>query len=251
MPEPLSMLSVARFAGGLTLGAVRIATAPLRFAAGVAEVIVEEVADVLRPPQPPPDLGQPEAIRQPAARRRAPMGEPRPPVMFPGLLDPSERADLDGARGEDTAEAPPAPRPRRTPRAAPPPGARGPRRRRPPETAREPEPPSREPDGAEPPAADPVRLTPPAPERADTEEELVAEVADPGAEDGAGAELHVEEPWPGYRRLSATEVVDRLAAQDDAALSVLVLYESANRARKSVLRAAERELARRPAPQSR
>jgi hypothetical protein len=89
------------------------------------------------------------------------------------------------------------------------------------------------------------------PARLEPDEELVAEVADPGAEDGAGAELHIEEPWPGYRRLSAAEIIDRLAAQDEAALSVLVLYESANRARTTVLRAAERELARRPAPRPR
>src|SRR5437588_4127883 len=37
------------------------------------------------------------------------------------------------------------------------------------------------------------------------EPELVEELAEPGAEDGAGAELHIREPWEGYRDMSARE----------------------------------------------
>ena len=102
----------------------------------------------------------------------------------------------------------------------------------------------------EPPAVRPVAEPGPASNAAaaahvETGETLVAEVADPGAEDGAGAELHVEEPWQRYDALSAADVIDRLGAQDPAALSVLLLYERSHRARKTVLDAAERELARR------
>jgi hypothetical protein len=74
---------------------------------------------------------------------------------------------------------------------------------------------------------------------------LVAESAERGAEEGAGAEIHVQPPWPGYGRLRAREVVDRLPAADDAALSVLMLYERDHRGRRSVIEAAQRELARR------
>ena len=44
---------------------------------------------------------------------------------------------------------------------------------------------------------------PPAPEPAhvSSEPEPCAESADPGAEDGAGAEIRVDEPWPPYRKL--------------------------------------------------
>ena len=39
---------------------------------------------------------------------------------------------------------------------------------------------------------------------------LVEELAEPGAEDGAGAELHIREPWEGYRHMTAREVTARL-----------------------------------------
>ena len=41
------------------------------------------------------------------------------------------------------------------------------------------------------------------------EPELVQETAEPGAEDGAGAQLTVIEPWNGYARLNAREVIAR------------------------------------------
>jgi hypothetical protein len=221
MPDLPNPLGLGRLAAVLAVGAVRVGTAPVRFAAGLVEAIVEELADAIRPQEPPPDLGVPaKAVTPSAARRRAAIREPAPPVVFPGLLDADEAADRRpaGSNGEG-AGAPPVPPRSEPPPPPPPPQPAAPRE----EPARAPEPARLEPD-----------------------EELVAETADPGAEDGAGAELHIEEPWPGYRSLSAPEVIDRLAAQDEAALSVVVLYESANRARKTVLRAAERELARRP-----
>jgi hypothetical protein len=77
---------------------------------------------------------------------------------------------------------------------------------------------------------------------------LVSESADPGAQDGAGASVHVREPWSGYRTMRAPEIVDRLPALSDEVLSLLVLYETKpGRARRTVLEAAQRELERRAA----
>jgi hypothetical protein len=84
---------------------------------------------------------------------------------------------------------------------------------------------------------------PPAPAHVETETELVAEIADPGAVDGAGAEVEVAAPWDGYDRLTAADVADRVAAASPAELGVVALYERANRGRQTVLRAVERRLA--------
>lgn len=77
---------------------------------------------------------------------------------------------------------------------------------------------------------------------------LVEEFADPGAQDGAGAQVRVDPPWQGYSRMRAGEVTDRLVAEPEAVLSVLLLYERAHRGRRSVLDAAQRELSRRRPP---
>ncbi len=78
----------------------------------------------------------------------------------------------------------------------------------------------------------------------DPDEELVAEFADSGAEEGAGAELRVDEPWPGYRRMTAKEITDRLAAVSAEEVAVVRLYESTHRKRRDVLRATDRALLR-------
>lgn len=74
------------------------------------------------------------------------------------------------------------------------------------------------------------------------EPELVAESADLGAADGVTAELTIDEPWEGYRRARAGEVIDSLSSSSRERLAVIQLYESTHRARKSVLAAVEREL---------
>jgi hypothetical protein len=76
----------------------------------------------------------------------------------------------------------------------------------------------------------------------------VVESADPGAQDGVGAQVHVDPPWRGYSRMSAAEVKDRLVVTPEAELSLIVLYERSHRGRRSVLDAAERELKRRRPP---
>lgn len=78
-----------------------------------------------------------------------------------------------------------------------------------------------------------------------TEDALVAEFAEQGAADGAGPELRIEEPWPGYGAMRVNEIVDRLGAASAAAVAAVQLYEQAHRQRKGVLTATERKLAQR------
>jgi hypothetical protein len=95
-------------------------------------------------------------------------------------------------------------------------------------------------------SAQPATPTPPAtgrePAHVSEEPVLVEEFADPGAEDGAGAELHVEEPWSGYEQMNAKEVIARLADATAAELAAVQLYESTNRSRQTILTAVAREL---------
>ena len=76
------------------------------------------------------------------------------------------------------------------------------------------------------------------------EPELVEEFAEPGAEDGAGPELHIREPWEGYREMNARDVTARLGDASAAELAAVQLYESSTRARQTILSAAARELRR-------
>jgi len=86
---------------------------------------------------------------------------------------------------------------------------------------------------------------PPEPEPVHVSEEpvLAAEVAEPGAEDGAGAEVRVDEPWPGYRELHADDILTRINSSDPAELAAIQLYESAHKKRQTVLSAVQRQLA--------
>jgi len=85
---------------------------------------------------------------------------------------------------------------------------------------------------------------PPEPEPIHVSEDpvLVAEVAESGAEDGAGAQVTIDEPWDGYRLMNAGAVIDRLGAASPAELATVELYELAHRNRRTVLQAAQREL---------
>jgi hypothetical protein len=88
-------------------------------------------------------------------------------------------------------------------------------------------------------------LEPVVPAHIDDEDELVEEVAEPGAEDGAGAQVRIAEPWDGYRKLRAADVIDHLAAATAAELAAIELFELSSRRRRTVIAAARRELARR------
>jgi hypothetical protein len=78
------------------------------------------------------------------------------------------------------------------------------------------------------------------PDHVDEEPVLVAEAAEEGAEDGAGAELHVQPPWEGYDQMTAGDIRDRLAVATVTEAAAVELYESTRRSRRSVLDAAER-----------
>lgn len=97
-------------------------------------------------------------------------------------------------------------------------------------------------DGPRPAFPQPTRrdLRPEPPVHIDDEPELVAQFAEAGAEEGAHAELHVDEPWTGYRKMKVAEIATRLADASAAEVAVVQLYERGHRGRQTVLRAAER-----------
>ena len=68
------------------------------------------------------------------------------------------------------------------------------------------------------------------------------EEAEPGAEDGAGASVHVQPPWDGYEHMAAREVIARLGDASAAELAAVELYERSHRSRQTVLEAVERRL---------
>jgi hypothetical protein len=74
------------------------------------------------------------------------------------------------------------------------------------------------------------------------EPEIVAETAEAGAEDGAGAEVAVGEPWPGYDSMQAADIEDRLTVEGAETAAAVSLYESSRRGRTSVLEAASRSM---------
>jgi hypothetical protein len=71
---------------------------------------------------------------------------------------------------------------------------------------------------------------------------LVDELAEPGAEDGAGANIEVAKPWEGYDQMTAKKIVARLRSSSAAELAMVELYESANRNRETVFAAVKRQL---------
>jgi len=138
-------------------------------------------------------------------------------------------------------EAPPSPRSFDDP--PPPPPSSFPRSR-----ATTPPPPPADPPPAPPPAASrpaapPAPAPQPEPAHVDSDAVIVAQSADAGAADGAGAEVHVDEPWGGYAKLTAKDVTAQLATADAAMLAVVRLYESKHRNRRTVLAAIDHRLA--------
>jgi len=89
-----------------------------------------------------------------------------------------------------------------------------------------------------------VRSAPEPPEPVHVSEEpvLVEERAEPGAEEGAGAEVRIQEPWEGYEESTAKDVIARLGTATTAELAAVQLYESGHRGRQIILAAVEREL---------
>jgi hypothetical protein len=146
-------------------------------------------------------------------------GRPAPSFEPPTEAASPEVSDLRPARDRsvngDLSELPRSPTPQ-APRVAPPP---------------QPEP-----------VPETTTATPAEPVHVSEEPELVREVAEPGAEDGAGASVTVDEPWPGYARMTARDVIARLEDATPAELAAVQLYESFHRDRQTVRAAAERNL---------
>src|SRR6185437_9967259 len=61
----------------------------------------------------------------------------------------------------------------------------------------------------------PEPAEPAPPPHVSEEPELVAEFAEPGAEDEAGAEVEIAEPWEGYDQMKAGEIQQRLSDSTD------------------------------------
>jgi hypothetical protein len=113
-----------------------------------------------------------------------------------------------------------------------------------PQTSDEERPPARpSPPPPRPRVADQPPPEPPEPDHVDEGVTPVAEFAEPGAEDGAGAEIDVDEPWDGYDAMRAPEIQRALGAASPAALGAVRLYESMHKGRRSVLDAVDRRLA--------
>lgn len=105
------------------------------------------------------------------------------------------------------------------------------------------------PEAKRPPPPPPVPPAPepdepePEPAHVDREAVVVAEFADPGASDGVGAQIRIDEPWPGYDELRAKQVTAQLADASAEMLAVVRLYEGVNRNRKTVLDTIDKRLA--------
>ncbi|HEX2160535.1 MAG TPA: hypothetical protein VHF88_01795 [Thermoleophilaceae bacterium] len=115
---------------------------------------------------------------------------------------------------------------------------------------------------ASPPAPAPEAVTPPPPvepvaasgpavpavpptagaKQVDDDPVPVAEFAEPGAADGAGAEVSIDPPWDGYDGLTAAQIKQRLKDADSEVVATVALYEGLGRKRRSVLDAADRRL---------
>jgi hypothetical protein len=86
------------------------------------------------------------------------------------------------------------------------------------------------------------RAKPAEPANVSEEPELVAESAERGAEDGAGAEVAIDEPWPGYDEMQAADIQDRLVTESPETAAAVSLYEASRKGRADVLEAASRTM---------
>jgi hypothetical protein len=87
----------------------------------------------------------------------------------------------------------------------------------------------------------PTSVDPPTPESrfkrdSDTDED---ELVESEGSASPGATLRIDEPFDGYDRLKAPEIVARVRESDDAVKAVVRLYESTHKKRKSILSATE------------
>ena len=92
------------------------------------------------------------------------------------------------------------------------------------------------------PAQEFARDPEPEPIHVSEEPVLVEEFAEPGAEDGAGAQVHVEEPWVGYDAMRVPDIARELASAEPTVAAAVKLYEVNGRGRRGVIAAADRRL---------
>jgi hypothetical protein len=86
------------------------------------------------------------------------------------------------------------------------------------------------------------RAVPAEPAHLSEEPELVAEAAERGAEEGAGAEVAVDEPWAGYDEMHAADIQDHLVTESPETAAAVSLYEASHKGRADVLEAASRRM---------
>jgi hypothetical protein len=84
-----------------------------------------------------------------------------------------------------------------------------------------------------------VSVDPPTPESRFKREQVEDEVVESEGAAAPGATLRVDEPFAGYDRMKAADIVSRLRSGDAATKAVVRLYESTHKKRKSVLAATE------------
>jgi hypothetical protein len=101
-----------------------------------------------------------------------------------------------------------------------------------------PKPPEPDLGPAQQPAPDPVDE----PVHVSEEPVLVAEFAEPGAEDGAGSAIAIVEPWDGYDSMRVPDIERELRTAEPTVAAAVKLYEASGRARRGVLAAADRRL---------
>jgi hypothetical protein len=102
-----------------------------------------------------------------------------------------------------------------------------------------PPPPPPPPPADEPPPAAAEAFGPPEPTRGEAARAREALREAEATADSPGPEIRIDEPWPGYRKLRAPDIVDRLAAADEATKAMVRLFESGHRKRRAVLAATE------------
>src|SRR4051812_27660358 len=196
---------------------LRVLALELRVARGVVELALDITRDLAdgspmgrkdqAPPPAPPSTAPDPAEAPRRARRAAAVQRTRARREPPAA---TTATDVPAATEET-----PRPRPRRAARKA---TAAKPARKR---------------------ASGPSRAEVDAIREAQRETEAADAVASVGPETGAGPEIHVDAPWPGYDEMPLDEVLARLEGADAAVLAAVRLYEGTHESRQAILLATE------------
>jgi hypothetical protein len=187
-------------------------TLPLAAARGALTGVLEAVAEALEDatPSPPPAPAARRPASPPPARAAPRPASPPPARAAPRPPSPPPASPL---LADDAPVTPLRPRP--TPPPPPPPPA------------------------DEPPPAAAEAFGPPEPTRGEAARTREARREAEATAGSPGPEIRIDEPWPGYAKLRAPDIVDRLAAADDATKAMVRLFESEHRKRRTVLAATE------------